>query len=47
MADGHHFEKSLNCHNSAIVHLQRIAMIFGMITYFDPLKLSDGQKYDF
>jgi len=45
MADCHHFEKPLNCHNSAVV--QPIAMKFGMMTPFDRLEPSDGQKFDF
>jgi len=39
------FEDVLNRHNSATV--QRIAMKFDMVTQFDPLKPSDGQKFEF
>jgi len=42
MADGRHFEKPLNHHNSATV--QQISMKSGM-THFDPLKPSDEQKF--
>jgi len=45
MADSHHLEKPLNHHNSAMV--RRIAIKFGMMTHFDPLKPNDGQKFDF
>jgi len=45
MADSNRFEKQSNRHNSAIV--RRSTMKFGMMTHFDPLKLSDGQKIDF
>jgi len=45
MADRHHFEKPLNCHNSAVV--RRIAMKFGMTAHFDFLKVSDRQKFHF
>jgi len=38
MADGRHFEKPLNRHNSATVG--RMAMKFGAMTYFDLLSLS-------
>jgi len=38
MADGRHFEKSLNRHDSATVG--RIAVKFGTVTHFVPLSLS-------
>jgi len=44
MADRHHFEKPLNRRNSAMV--QRIIMKFGMMTLFDFLKRSNGQKFN-
>jgi len=45
VADGRHFEKPLNRHNSATVRL--IAVKFGMTTHFDPPMPSDGQNFDF
>jgi len=45
MTDSRHFEKPLNRHMSPTV--QRIAMKFGMMTHFDFLKPSDGQKFAF
>ena len=45
MADSRHFEKPLNRHNAGAV--RRIAMKFSMITHFDALKPSNGQKFDF
>jgi len=45
MADRHHFEEPLNRHKLATV--RPIAMKFGMVTHFDPLKPSDGHKFDF
>jgi len=45
MAHRRHFEKPLNRHKAGAV--QRIAMKFSMITHFDPLKPSNGQKFDF
>jgi len=38
VANGCHFEKPLNCYNSAPVG--QIAMKFGVMTHFDPLSLS-------
>jgi len=38
MADGRHFEKSLNSHNSATVG--RVAMKCGTMTHLDSLSLS-------
>jgi len=45
VADGRHFEKPLNRHNSATVRL--IAVKFGMTTHFDPPMPSDGQNFEF
>jgi len=48
MAGGRHFEKKLlhvNRYNSAT--LQRITVKFGMMTHFDPLTPSHGQKFEF
>jgi len=42
MADGRHFEKLLNRHNSAMV--QRIAMKFCTMTHFNPLQPTHYQK---
>jgi len=42
ITDRHHFEKPLNSHNSAMV--RPIAMKFGMVMHFHPLKPSDEQK---
>jgi len=36
MADGRYFQQPLNCHNSATA--QWMAMKFGTLTHFDPLK---------
>ena len=43
--DGRHFENPLNHHNSATV--KQFAIKFGIMTHFNPLKLSHDQNFDF
>jgi len=38
------FKKTLNRHNSATI--QRIAVMFGAMSHFDPLKPSHDQNFD-
>jgi len=45
MADGRHLQKPLNRHNSATV--RQIALKFGMMTHFEPLKPTDDQNFLF